>query len=469
MRDEAAALSREIENSLGTVVEEKNNMAGFLDEMKVQFGEIVTETLKMEEFMGQYGFKSNTPVNLDEMLNWGAPEESLAPAAASEFGEELIENVEEPADMSIHETDTITSIPVAKSKTPIVQKTKSTTSDSPNFFDVGLSSLAMELYIGKSAKPNQPKPRQDLPQVKAANPEVHSKPQVSSGALHFPNSDVYKASPAMLLRPQPVSAADYIQDDSIYAASPVLRLSSKLTQQSDLSNMSNMSNMSAMDSVDITPGLPSRKKASAPVPSLPDTPVTARLASVPADNDSPHLPELQTVNFASFNWQQSSSASPDLPVKLQYKPPARPIQATPELPRPPPSCDTPELPDLQTMDIRKLVKDSAAVRMVPTAEPSPLTRDLMTNMLRENTPEEPQLTGHYNQLKHLTSHITSMKENTPEEPHLTNQYNFQPHLANAFPLPKKNTPELPELSIMQERPARTQSPETPVLSFNFRK
>eukprot|EP00090_Calanus_glacialis_P003896 TRINITY_DN12927_c0_g1_i1.p1 TRINITY_DN12927_c0_g1~~TRINITY_DN12927_c0_g1_i1.p1 ORF type:complete len:535 (-),score=193.72 TRINITY_DN12927_c0_g1_i1:183-1688(-) len=471
VRDEAAALSREIENSLGTVVEEKNNMASFLDEMRVQFGEIVTETLKMEEFMGQYGFKSNTPVNLDDMLNWDAPEESLAPAAASEFGEELIENVEEPADMSIHETDTITSMPVAnpKSKTPLVQPAKPSTSDSPNFFDVGLSSLAMELYIGKSVKPNQPKPRHEAPTANAANPEVHPKHKSSSGALLLPNSYVNKASPARMLRPQPLSAADFIQDDSIYAASPVLRLSSKLTQQSDLSNMSNMSNMSAMDSVDITPGLPSRKKHSAPVPSPPDTPITARLASVPADIDSPHLPELQTVNFAHFNWQQSSSASPDLPVKLQYKPPARPTQATPELPRMPPNCDTPELPDLQTMDIRKLVKDSAPVRMVPTAEPSLLTREIMSNVSRENTPEEPQLTGHYNQLKHLNTHLTSMKENTPEEPQLTSQYNYQPHLANASPLPKKNTPELPELSIMQERPARTQSPETPVLSFNFRK
>ena len=467
MKEEAAALSRDIENSLGAVVEEKNHMASFLDEMRVQFGEIVAETLKMEEFMGQYGFKSKNPVSLEEMLNWEAPVEMVTPAAAAEFGEELIENVEEP-DLSIHETDTITSITdvKTKAKTPPVQQ-KSVSSDSPNFFDVGLSNLAMELYVGKSMKSNQPRPRQDAPPVKAPSPK-NAKLEASVSSVSISNIPEASASPAGILKTK--SALDFICNDSMYAASPVLRLSSKLTQQSDLSNMSNMSNTSAMDSVDITPGLPSRKKASAPVSSLPDTPPTARHAAVPAiivDDDTPNLPELQTVNFAKFNWQQSSSASPDLPaVRLQSNQAARPSYTTPDLPRlPPASCDTPELPDLQTMDIRKLVRDSAAPvpRMMP-ADP------VLTNNGRESTPEEPQLTGHYNQLKYLTTHLAATKSNTPEDPHLTTTtYNYQPHLANAFPLPKKGTPELPELSIMQERPDRAKSPETPVLSFNFRK
>ena len=122
------------------------------------------------------------------------------------------------------------------------------------------------------------------------------------------------------------------------------------------------------------------------------------------------------------------------------------------------------------MDIRKLVLDSKPARRITPTEPSLHTRGMMCEVVKENTPEEPQLTGHYNQYKHLTA---TEKENTPEEPQLTGHYHHLPHLASAFPLPKKNTPELPELSILQNRQERTgtsqnKSPETPVLSFNYR-
>jgi len=461
LRDEAAALNREIENSLGTVVEERNNMTSFLEEMRVQFGEIVSETLKMEEFMGQYGFKSKTPVNLEDILNWDVPQEStLTPPAAAEFGKEVLENID-TADTSVHDTDTMIAVPMSKpkSKTPPAQ-TKPAVTDSPNFFDVGLSNLAMELYAGKSVRSNQPRPKPDQPLPRQDQ---------------LPNK---APSPQVYLKPQPQNASAYIQDDSMYAASPVLRLSSKLTKQTDLSNMSNMSNMSTLDTVDvdITPGLPSRKKSSARPANLPDTPVTARLSTVTAtapENDTPVMPELQTVNFATFNWQQSSSASPDLQsIKPKSQPPGRP--STPDLPMSNlPTSDTPELPDLQTMDIRKLVLDSKPARRITPTEPSLHTRGMMCEVVKENTPEEPQLTGHYNQYKHLT---TTEKENTPEEPQLTGHYHLhhhQPHLSAAFPLPKKNTPELPELSILQNRQERTgtsktKSPETPVLSFNYR-
>eukprot|EP00092_Neocalanus_flemingeri_P021748 GFUD01023591.1.p1 GENE.GFUD01023591.1~~GFUD01023591.1.p1 ORF type:complete len:592 (+),score=179.14 GFUD01023591.1:44-1819(+) len=540
LRDEAAALASEIEHTIGTVSEEKNNMASFLDEMKVQFGDIVADTLEMEEFMGQYGYVPKTPVILEDILNWDVPQESsVTPAAAGEFVDEALENIE-AEDTSVHETDTVTAVTVAKpkSRTPPVQQ-KSSGSESPNFFDVGLSSLAMELFTGKSVRSNQPKveqpqPRREPPpaigQSQQANLKVQHRQerqsvQPISASAYIQDDSMYQASPVMKLsshltktskvsnmsrqfskssldnilrannpqhrqepqsttvlspqvhlKPQPHTASDYIEDDSMYAASPALRLSSKLIKQTDLSNMSNVSNMSTLDSVDITPGLPSRKKASAPAANLPDspgTPITAKHAFINAmntENDTPVMPELQTCNFASFNWQQSSSASPDLPVvKSQSRPTvtlSRPI--TPDLPISNlASSDTPELPDLQTMDIRKLVLESKPMRRVTPTEPSLLTRDQMCQAAKENTPEEPQLTGHYNQLKHLSTQLTTEKENTPEEPHL----HYQPHLANAFPLPKKNTPELPELSILQDRQSRvvsSDSPKTPVLSFNFR-
>jgi len=455
LRDEAAALKNEIENSLMTVKEDKNNMTSFLEEMKVQFGEIVADTLKMEDFMGQYGFKSKTPVVLEDILNWDAPEEATTtPAAAAEFAGEILLQ-DEVVNTSVHETDTVISIPPfkPKPKTPPVQQ-KPKAADSPNFFDVGLSNLAMELVTGKSVRSNQPRPKES----KNVQDELRLDPPAAG-------LQATKVQP----KPQPVAASAYIQDDSMYAASPVLRLSSKLIKPNDLSNMSNMSNvsnMSALDNVDITPGLPSRKKPFAQPAKLPELTVN--------DDDTPVMPELQTVNFASFNWQQSSSASPNLPtVKLQSKPASKP--STPDLPRATlPTSDTPELPDLQTMDIRKLVQDSKLVRRITPTEPSLLTRNLMVKVGRENTPEEPQLTGHYNQYKNHPTDMPSESNNTPEEPTLTGQYNkYQPHLANAFPLPKRNTPELPELSILQDRQDRgvaraSKSPETPVLSYNFR-
>ena len=95
-------------------------MTSFLEEMRVQFGEIVSETLKMEEFMGQYGFKSKSPVNLEDILNWDVPQESaLTPPAAAEFGKEVLENID-TADTSVHDTDTMHAVPMSKpkSKTP---------------------------------------------------------------------------------------------------------------------------------------------------------------------------------------------------------------------------------------------------------------------------------------------------------------------------------------------------------------
>merc|ERR1719449_260310 len=196
------------------------------------------------------------------------------------------------------------------------------------------------------------------------------------------------------------ASASLICDESMYAASPVLRLSSKLTKQPDLSNVS------TTDTADITPGLPSRKKVNTAVHPLTNT-TTA------------------TPNLSVLHWQQSSTASPDLPsVRL----PVRSGQSTPHLPRiTPASCDTPELPDLQTVDIRKLLAGSS----LPASTSSATARD--------NTPEEPQLTTQYKQHSFLTTKNTE----TPEEPQLTCQLSTQ----SSYPITNSNTgrstPDLP--------------------------
>jgi len=421
LREEAVSLSRDIENSLGTVVEERNNMASFLDEMKVQFGEIVAKQLKMEDFMGQYGFKPKTPVNIDELLNWEAPPPSETPAAAAEFDEELIEDVEEP-NLLISETDTIEPGKEVKTatKTPSVKIKSASTSDSPNFFEVGLSSLAMELYVGKSTKSKKVQ-QEDTQQAGTAS-------KASTCTSQAVVDDV-------LPTPQSRTAASLICNDSMYAASPVLRLSSKLTKQPDLSNMS------TTDTVDITPGLPSRKKTNTQV-----LPVNDLTAAVP--------------DLSVLHWQQSSTASPDLP---SFRQPARSEQITPQISRlPPASCDTPELPDLQTVDIRKLVAGSYLPASTATA--------------RDNTPEEPQLTCQYVKQEHFVTKNTD----TPEEPQLTCQYIKQEHFVSK----NTETPEEPQLTTQYRYPTtntrtgRTtpdlplvqkdllKSPETPVLSYH---
>merc|ERR1719317_133557 len=290
--------------------------------------------------MSQYGFKSKTPVNVDELLNWEGTNLSVTPAAAAEFEEELIEDVEEP-DLSPSETtDIIKTVKEVEpaTNTPSVKPLSSSTSDSPNFFEVGLSSLAMELYVGKSTK------------CKKINHEDMKQAGTSVSQI---SSSIADAGADVLQIPQPSTAASLICDESMYAASPVLRLSSKLTKQPDLSNVS------TTDTADITPGLPSRKKANTEV-----HPLTNTTAATP--------------NLSVLHWQQSSTASPDLPsVRL----PVRSGQSTPHLPRiAPASCDTPELPDLQTVDIRKLLAGSS----LPASSSSATARD--------NTPEEPQLT-----------------------------------------------------------------------------
>jgi len=422
LREEAVALSRDIENSLGTVVEERNNMASFLDEMKVQFGEIVAKQLKMEDFMGQYGFKPKTPVNIDELLNWEAPPPSVTPAAAAEFDEELIEDVEEP-DLSPGETDTIKPVKEMKTsaKTPSVKLKSPSTSDSPNFFEVGLSSLAMEMYVGKSTK-SKKAPQEETQQAGTV-------PQISTFTSQA------NADDAHLLNPQSRTAASFICNDSLYAASPVLRLSSKLTKQPDLSNVSNT------DTVDITPGLPSRKKANTQVLPVNDT-TTA------------------TPNLSVLHWQQSSTASPDLPSVRQQ--PVRSGQFTPQLSRlPPANSDTPELPDLQTVDIRKLMSGSSHPAPAKTATDTPEEPQLTCQYVRQehlvtknrDTPEEPQLTCQYVKQDHFVSKNTD----TPEEPQLTTQYSYPTTSTRTG----RTTPDLP---IIQKDVLK--SPETPVLSYH---
>merc|ERR1712130_1072177 len=232
--------------------------------------------------------------------------------------EELIEDVEQP-DLSPSETDVVKSVREVKPMTNSshARKKPLSTCDSPNFFEVGLSSLAMELYVGKSTQSKEAQKTQEL----------------------MPESNY----PSM------------INEENTYSASPVLRLSSKLTEQPDLSILYQ---------------------------------------------------------------QQSSTASPDLPS-------ARSCQATPHLQRlPPASNDTPKLPELETVDIRKLLAESSvpAHANTNTKDYTPEEPQLTCKYIKQvhssnkntDTPEEPQLTSQYQD--YLPSTLTLTGRSTSDLP-----------------------------------------------------
>merc|ERR1719317_1154520 len=160
--------------------------------------------------MSQYGFKSKTPVNVDELLNWEGTNLSVTPAAAAEFEEELIEDVEEP-DLSASETtDIIKTVKEVEpaTNTPSVKPLSSSTSDSPKFFEVGLSSLAMELYVGKSTKSKKSN-NEGMQQSGTFCQGESSVSQISSSTS--------KAAADVLQIPQSSTAASLICNESMYA------------------------------------------------------------------------------------------------------------------------------------------------------------------------------------------------------------------------------------------------------------
>ena len=135
---------------------------------------------------------------------------------------------------------------------------------------------------------------------------------------------------------------------------------------------------------------------------------------------------------------------------------------TPQLSRlPPANSDTPELPDLQTVDIRKLMSGSSHPAPAKTATDTPEEPQLTCQNVRQehlgtknrDTPEEPQLTCQYVR----QDHIVSKNTDTPEEPQLTNQYSYPTTSTRTG----RTTPDLP---IIQKDMLK--SPETPVLSYH---
>jgi len=153
---EAKELLGEIRESTAEVAEKRADLTSFLDLWRQQFGGIVAETVKMEDFMSQYGYQPAQPINLDDW-DWTQkkqedPEEEnvVTPAAATEFPPE----------------DTLggrTVSAVGNSKESKDEGARSQVSESPSVFNIGLSTTGMEFVAGRSLRRAEPttNPQQD--------------------------------------------------------------------------------------------------------------------------------------------------------------------------------------------------------------------------------------------------------------------------------------------------------------------
>jgi len=345
---EAKELLGEIRKSTAEVAEKRADLTSFLDEWRQQFGGIVAEAVKMEDFMGQYGYQPEQPINPDDW-DWTQKkqeedleeETEVTPAAAAEFPPE----------------DTLggrTVSAVSNSEETKDEGVRSQVSEPPSVFNIGLSTAGMEFVAGRSLR--RAEPSSVLPVV-----------------------DAGPVSPT----PVPTLQQSLMQDESLHAASPFLRCHSKLGQVSD-------SSLSAADlsSLEITPGLLNKKRNKSTVTTSQAaggnvTPLSEKtvarvqklVTDPPVNRDTPELPDLQTIDLGKLMEQQGTKDA--LPTNLQIcedsgdVPERAPImnaekifdQFRPDVDRRQ-VLDSPEMPDLKTVDVRRLFLENRSAYKV---------------------------------------------------------------------------------------------------------
>lgn len=379
---EAKDLLGQMRDSTAEVAERRADLDSFLEDWRQQFKGIVAEAVKMEDFMSKYGFQPAQPiVPADWDWTHGMKQEE-------EEEEELVEEdlIATPAAAEFP-PDAENTAAVTSKKEPIVSKL----SEPPSVFDIGLSTLAMEIVAGRSLRRAEPS---------SVLPIIHAGP----------------VSPL----PVPTTQQSLMQDESLYAASPFLRCNSKLAPISD-------SSLSAVDmsSLEITPGLLTNKRntislrarqAEANVTPLSEKTV-ARVekleTDLPTSRDTPEVPDLQTINLGRLIQQQRAvdSLSTNLPLR------ENPVNGDVTVMSPPIMnsekmfslrtdldnrrvMDSPEIPDLKTVDVRRLLQESRVAGKIevggegkenvpgePCIGPTPLKTG------QESTPELPEISS----------------------------------------------------------------------------
>jgi len=329
---EARELKAEMVASLKNVKEEKEKLNSFLEQIKTQFKESISETLKLEEFMAQYGYQPSMPFKPEdwewEKLENKEEEPTVTPACAGEFADQDDQGQDE--------------------KIVTTEIRDKSTIDSLSVFDIGLSKESLQIVTGLHL---QPKMVPEGHQIKSPQDRLNSKsPQYSLS----PKS-LYPKSPQPVV---PVTQQSLMQDESLYAGSPCLRLKSNLPQVS-YSNLS----LSTVDSscLEITPGLPNRRVRNIASLRVVESPIVTRMdnsfttSNVTTDTipsqlyktgpiSTPDTPDLDTGDVQKLGLEtvDVTSAVPLLSSQTLIKT----------------ATDTPELPDFETVDIRKLIKEN---------------------------------------------------------------------------------------------------------------
>jgi len=352
---EAKELVGQIKSSTEEVKEQRADLSSFLDEWQVQFGNIIAETMKMEDFMAQYGFQPDRPFVAEEW-DWNnvpvdeEEETSTTPAAGSEFPNEEEGDYPPPPENKFD--------------------------DPPSVFDIGLSTAAMEIVVGRSLRKLEPETQEHIPE----------------SCAEFLPCDPTPASPVIVMTKP--SQQSLMEDESLYAASPFLRCQSKLSTQMSDSSMSGVDN--DLSNLELTPGLLTRKvpsslqKLSTPIPS-PQLRMNTHVGLKEDLNVTAAVPFLQSKDLISKANQSHT--------------------------------DSPKLPDLQTVDLRRLIHNIQSTGKFKAGG---------GNQEKSSTPEEPTL-----------SSFSSVKEQS-----------------------KTTTPEMPEVRTLCTAEV-SKTPEPPVLHFKY--
>jgi len=417
---------REIRATSAEIEENSAKLSSFLAGMRVQATEAVAEAKVREDFMAQYGWKDSMPMGPPDE-NWTLP--SWAVNSSNEEIQDQkaniqIESQETADDLTPEETPAAASEfsnqqqnnPKQAPPTPVRPvSSRKAEPDSPSVFDIGLSDATIKMFVNK-AKPQSAR-RQALSPVSLPSRVISTAKTKASAnqktSVHkSPVPPTITNFSAAYQEPEHDLTTDQDQDpgqDSTLGASPELQLRSALPslQVNDSCLLPNMPDMSLSQSYaqkgEISPGLPCRTTPE------PQEEVTANAAP-------PYFSSSRMLHSANL----------DL---------------------------SPELPELQTINLRDIINPRRVQRSDTPEVPELETVNLGHTSNKENV----------SQNQNLASSAKYESRDTPEAPELSNNYRGH-NIREA-----SNTPEAPRLFSKQSR-ALSESPETPVLqTINLRR
>ena len=440
---EARGVGTEVASCLETVVEQRMAMVEFLAGMQQLMAQVERETSVQERFLGQYGWEDGRPYT-PASLDWSRPPEEESAVGLS--CEEEHGGQEEP---EVQEN-------IKSPKSAVRPGTKTIPVASPTIFDIGLSDATMKMLLAK-AKP--PATRSPSP------PPTHS---LAGGVQKLLGQPPSPTPPYVrpLLSPSPPSPLQSLRPPTSTASpeTPLIQTlylpklntfndsqtgaSPELHLRSALPSLQPPPDLSltGSSSGEISPGLP--RRTATPTISAPAISSNPRTLL-----DTPELPVLQTMDLrkvvaaARLQATAPSSTTPEEPV-LQSRLPKTPVAI---LRREPVLSDTPEEPVLQTMDLRKLV---AGARLQAPAPSS-------------TTPEEPMLQSRPSKTPVAILRKAPVVSATPEEPVLQTIDLRRLVAATRREGVTKTTPEEPVLSHQMSTTTSgrgKENPSSPVMS-----